>query len=407
MTSAPREPKVVVLDHTATEGGAEIALLRLSRRLRLDGVDVRVLLLGHGPLVARLERAGVPTTVHDLDSRVTEVSRHSAFRPSAVLSNALRTARSIPALVRRIKRMDVDLVVANSLKSALIVATVAPFAHRRWAWHLHDRLSPDYLPRATTLLLRLLATVGPRMIIANSQAVRSTLPRSARPRTRVAYPGIEMTDTEPATDVESALARSDRGTSPIIGMLGRVSPTKGQREFVRAAAIVARAYPSARFRIVGAPLFGEEEYADSVRGEAARLGLTTLQFAGWTDDPASELDGFDVFVHASPVPEPFGQVIVEAMLAGTPVVATRAGGVPEIVDPDATSDPTASFALTGYGALIAPGDPLALAQAVESCLADQALADERAASARRMARSRFDIATSAQIVRAAWRECLR
>lgn len=399
MAAGPRTLKVVVVGHTAAEGGAEIALLRLARRLRGDGLDVRVVLLGPGPLVARLEEAGVPTIVHDLDPRVTDVSRHAAFGLRAIGSNAVRTARAIPALAKRVRALDADLIVANTLKSALIVAVVAPLARKRWVWHLHDRLAPDYLPRMATALLRGLAAAGPRAIVANSHAVRSTLPKPARSKTRVAYPGAE---------IEPAVARARRGSRPVVGMLGRVSPTKGQLEFVRAASIVARTHPHARFRIVGTALFGEADYADSVRREVERLGLgSRVELAGWTDDPSGELAGLDVFVHASPVPEPFGQVIVEAMLAGTPVIATRAGGVPEIVDPDSTTDPSLPVAPTAYGILIAPGDPAALAQAVESCLSDRPTAQERAASAQRMARTRFDIAVTARAVQSAWRAALR
>ncbi len=399
MTGTPRPLRVLAVDHTAALGGAEIALTRLAGRLRVDGVDVRVLLLGHGPLEARLRETGVPTIVHDLDPRIAETSREDAFRPGSFFAGLLRSARAVPALARRVRRLGADVIVANSLKSALLVAAVAPLVRRRWVWHLHDRIAADYLPQAAVLLLRGLAVVGPAMIVANSLAVRSTLPRCAGSKTRVAYPGV---------DVGSPPRRRASGVAPIIGMLGRISPTKGQREFIEAAAIVTRTRPGVRFRIVGAALFGEGDYAEALRREASSLGVdATVEFAGWSDAPSAELAGFDVFVHASPVPEPFGQVIVEAMLAGTPVIATRAGGVPEIVDPDETSDPAAPVALTEFGVLVPPGDAVALSQAIEACFAEPDRAAERAANAQLMARSRFDIAASAEVVRSAWRDSIR
>ncbi len=399
MTGNPRPIRVLAVDHTAALGGAEIALTRLAGQLRMDGVDVRVLLLGHGPLEARLRDAGVPAIVHDLDPRIAATPREAAFRPGSFLVNFLRSARAVPALVRQVRQLGADLIVANSLKSALLVAVVAPLARRRWVWHLHDRIATDYLPRVAVLLLRSLAVVGPAMIIANSHAVRATLPRCTGSNTRVAYPGA---------DIGPPAQRRARDGGPVVGMLGRVSPTKGQREFIEAAAIVIRTQPRTRFRIVGAALFGEDDYADALRTDAASLGAeSVIEFAGWSDDPSAELAGFDVFVHASPVPEPFGQVILEAMLAGTPVIATRAGGVPEIVDPDETSDPLSSVALTEFGTLVTAGDAVALAQAIGSCLADPDRAAERAANAQRMVRSRFDIAVSAEVVRSAWREAFR
>ena len=78
-----------------------------------------------------------------------------------------------------------------------------------------------------------------------------------------------------------------------------------------------------------------EEYASLVEREVTRLGLNrqvTLEgFVGRPD--RGSLDELSVLVHASPVPEPFGQVVVEGMARGVPVVATRAGGIPEILEP--------------------------------------------------------------------------
>jgi glycosyltransferase involved in cell wall biosynthesis len=79
-------------------------------------------------------------------------------------------------------------------------------------------------------------------------------------------------------------------------------------------------------------LFGEEEYEEQIRAQAVQLGLEdVLEWTGFRSDIDPLLHQMEVFVHASTTGEPFGQVIVEAMLAGKPVVATNGGGVPEIV----------------------------------------------------------------------------
>src|SRR4029450_10847232 len=89
-----------------------------------------------------------------------------------------------------------------------------------------------------------------------------------------------------------------------------------------------------RFRLIGAPLFGHEGYEARVRAEAEMLGLgDAVEFAGFVEDPCAAIDALTVCVHASATPEPFGQVVVEAMARGVPVVATCGGGVSEIVEP--------------------------------------------------------------------------
>jgi glycosyltransferase involved in cell wall biosynthesis len=116
-------------------------------------------------------------------------------------------------------------------------------------------------------------------------------------------------------------------------MVGRIAPWKGQDVFIRA---FAKAFPDGpeRALIVGSPLFGREDmqYADGLHRLAADLGIADrVEFPGFQEDVAGSLQEMDVAVHASIVPEPFGQVVVEAMAAGLPVVAVDGGGPAEIV----------------------------------------------------------------------------
>lgn len=377
--------RVVVLDHTAKEGGAELALLRLAQRLRDDGdPEVVTILFSDGPLRGRLRGAGVPTVVVTLDEEVATTSR-DALGARAALSSGIAAATFVPRLVRGIRGSRSDLVVANSLKSAVFAAVAAPLAGRRWVWHLHDRLSADYLPRGALTAMRLLAVWGPRRIVVNSQATFDTLPARARAKSSVAYPGLADAAFETV---------AHRPAAPVVGIVGRISPTKGQREFLEAAALVAARHPSARFRIIGDALFGEDAYAAALEGLARDGGIgDRVEFTGWVDDPIARMAELSLIVHASPVPEPFGQVVAEAMALGVPVVATAAGGVPEILAGDGTSG--------DLGLLVPPGDVDALAEAIDRTLTDPADAEARARRAR-LAAERFRIEATANVVRAVW-----
>ena len=123
----------------------------------------------------------------------------------------------------------------------------------------------------------------------------------------------------------------------LVGMFGRLSPWKGQDVFLLALVEV----PDAQGVVVGGALSGDQAYLRELLALAESLGIAhRVSFVGHVDDPVTLMAACDVVAHCSTAPEPWGRVIVEAMLAGTPVVASNAGGVPEFVLPDETGQLT-------------------------------------------------------------------
>ncbi|MGM7424557.1 glycosyltransferase [Cellulosimicrobium sp. CpK407] len=389
--TAPGGPplRVLVLDHTAELGGAELALVRTCAALGPE-VDVRVLLFADGPLRARLEEIGVRVDVVALAPSVATADRERAGRLSpSTLTGALRTLPFLWRLVRRVRALRPDVVHTTSLKADLLGIVPAALARRPLVWHVHDRIAPDYLPGPLVRVVRGLARRVPAAVVANSRATAETLPVV----TAVAYPGFAP---EQVVGAERALAARSGAPEPVVVMVGRLSPTKGQLEVVRALRTVVDAVPTARLRVVGEPAFGAEDYAALVRAEVTRLGLDDhVDLVGFVPDPRAELDRAAVCVHASPVPEPFGQVVVEAMVRGVPLVATRAGGVEEILDdPEEGRDP--------LGLLVPPGDAEAIAAALLDVLHDPAAARERALRARASALRRFPVGRTARVLTDVW-----
>lgn len=386
---APVPVRVVVLDHTAALGGAELSLLRLLDVAPPD-IVAHVLLFASGRLSDALSERHVTTTVLPLTRRINETDRHSAgashlqmvTQAVAVLPHVLRVARTL-------RRLNPDIVYTTSLKADLIGGLAAVLAGKPLVWHIHDRISPDYLPGPLVALLRSLASHLPRRVIVNSQATADTLPGVAAV---IAYPGFSRDQVGPRPGERTP------PNPPAVGLIGRISPTKGQREFVRAAAIVHDTIPEARFRIIGSAMFDQAPYEREVRDECARLGMEEfIEFTGFVDDPAAQLDALTVCVHASPTPEPFGQVIVEAMIRGVPVVATSGGGVDEIVAPDDD--------LLGW--LARPSDPDSLASAIIEALTQPEEARRRAELAWEAAIRRFPVEETARVVSEVWRSVAR
>lgn len=385
--------RVVVLDHTAELGGAELALLRTCAALDPVRVSVTVVLFADGPLAGRLRATGVAVRVLPLDPRIAATDRATAGRSVAGAVRAVAaTLPFVVRLVRLLRVLDPDVVHTTSLKADLIGLPAAALARRPLVWHVHDRIADDYLPGPVARVVRAAARRGPRHVVVNSRATARTLLPLPRGWT-LAYPGLapeQIADDPVGRPVPPA---------PVVGLVGRISPTKGQREFVEACALLADRYPGARFRIIGAALFAEAGYADGVRALIAARGLADrVELPGWLADPVAAVDALTVLVHASPVPEPFGQVVVEGMARGVPVVATAGGGVDEIA---VAADGTERCLL------VPPGDVPALAEAVARVLDRPEEAAARAERAWRDVRQDYPIAATAETLTGVWRRVAR
>lgn len=396
----PGTRTVLILSHTAQLGGAELALVRLFGALDPARFRVRILLFADGPLRDRLRAAGAEVAVLPLAPAVAEADRRE-LRGPGVLRSAFVSARFTLRLTRAIRHSGAELVVANTLKTAVFASCASPLSGRRWVWHLHDRLADDYLSPRTARLLRTLARRGPRAVVANSRATLETLRGLPGGRAHVAYPGLEPSSPVAAHGLQE--------NPPRIGILGRISPTKGQREFLTAAHDALPELGDVRLRIIGTALFNERAYQESLPRLAADLGIADrVEFSGWADDPAAELRRLALLVHASPVPEPFGQVVAEAMSAGVPVIASDAGGVSEILSDDSGSTELApGVRRTAYGVLTRPGDTRALADALRWVAAHPKDVATMASAARTRAASRFTIEQTATTVQEAWSQAIK
>ena len=160
--------------------------------------------------------------------------------------------------------------------------------------------------------------------------------------------------------------------APVVGNVAALVPHKGQKHFVEAAAIALRQLPDARFVIAG-----EGELRPSLERQIKDHHLEKHVFlAGFRPDVLSVHKAFDVFVMSS-VSEGLGTSLLDAMACGKPVVATRVGGIPEVVVDGET------------GFLVPPRDHEAMARAIVTLLEDEALRRRMGAAGLARARSRF------------------
>ena len=380
-----RPLRVVYLDHCAKLSGGEIALARMLPALRPE-VEPLVILGEDGPLVARLESLGIGVEILPLDPAVREVRKDAVDSRGASLASAASVAPYVLGLTRTLRLLGPDLVHTNSLKAALYGGVAGRLARVPVVWHIRDRIAPDYLPPAAVGLVRAASRLLPTAVVANSRCTLATLPASRR---------SAVVDNSVVNDALPAIRRvqPNRGRTVMIGVVGRLAPWKGQHVFLAAFATALRG-TTARARIVGAAMFGEGDYAASLRRQAEELGIAgQVEFRGFQEDVFAELAELDVLVHCSTSPEPFGQVIIEGMAAGLAVIAAAEGGPAEIV------------AHGVDGLLVPPRRPDLLADALSRLVGDPSLRRSLGAEAL-LSSARFNPETTAKQVLSVYRRVL-
>lgn len=285
--------------------------------------------------------------------------------------NALRQYR---ALARVIKQQRIELVHCHDFYSNLFGSLAARLAGRKKL--ITCRRNMGVMFTLTQRLGQRLAYALSAAIIANSDAAKQIMvTREHVPPGKIhcIYNGIDtdyFSPREPSAELAESLGFPN-GT-PVVGIVGRLHPDKGQDMFIRAAARIHEARPDVRFLIVG-----EGPARSEFQGLARDLGMAeAIVFAGDREDVPDLLALMDVFVLTS-LAESLPNAVLEAMACERPVVATNVGGVPELVTEGET------------GWLVPAGDPEIIAERVLRVIGDGELASKMGAVARQRVLDEF------------------
>jgi glycosyltransferase involved in cell wall biosynthesis len=316
---------VLYLDHCARDSGAELALCRTAGALRRY---TPVVVLGEdGPLVGRLARAGVATQVLPLPSRTRNASRQRVGALTAVLPRAVDVLRYAWRLRATVLEHDACIIHTNSMKAHVYGAVAAVLARRPMVAHVRDRVSTDFMSAAGVRLIRGVLVLFPSAVVANSRATAMTVPA----RTLRRCPVLVL--PSPVDQPTMSARQRPAAEGLVYGIVGRITPWKGQDLVLRAFAAAFPGEDSAhRLLVVGAPQFGEEDYLDELRALVGELGLGgRVEFTGHVQDVYEQMARMQVLVHGSVIPEPFGQVVVQGMAVGLAVIAAGEGGPAETI----------------------------------------------------------------------------
>ncbi|AFJ89036.1 glycosyltransferase [Burkholderia vietnamiensis] len=369
-----RGPATLVLDQSGVLGGAELSLLEIMKHMR---ANADVLLFDDGPFRAALDEIGARVDV--LDQGALAGVRKQGGVSAGALKQLVALVRNV---ARRARRAEV--IYANTQRAMVVAALAGRLARKPVVWHLRDIVSGDHFGGKQLKAIKYCARFGITRVIANSdasaQAFRA-LTGFTPQHVDVVFNGISAGPFDALENVSQAALRARFGLPEhawLVGSFSRLAHWKGQHLLLEAAT----RHPDMHVVLVGAPLFGEDEYAAQLHETVARHRMgDRVHFLGFQRDVAACMKAVDMVAHTSITPEPFGRVIVEGMLARRPVVAARAGGVVEIIEDGEN------------GLLCEPGNAAALADALGRLKHDGALRERLVASGRATAVRRFGTET--------------
>lgn len=304
-------------------------------------------------LLAESERAGVEQLVLNPFANVKESPLRAACLEAAggarFAAMPCSSLRGVPALRRRLRNQledfGPDLVHAHLFHAEVLVASLASHLSASTLLTHHHGDHNVAEGRRTRAVADRWAGRRFHAVVAISDAVRRFLTE------RFGYPDELVKVIRNGWSGQPLPPSAPDPSSPVIVCVARLREQKGHDSLLRAFASIVDRWPRARLRLIGdGPLML------SLLSDAKRMSIdNAVEFAGQTDDVWPELASASVFVLPSRY-EPLGIAVMEAMAAGTPVVATAVGGIPEVVG-DA-------------GLLVEPGNDTALADALVRAISD-------------------------------------
>ena len=306
-------------------GGSAKYLYELLSRLDKGRFESYVIYSGDGSYLQKIKTKGIPC--HQL-----KLSLASPRRPIisylylffwfifSAFPNAIR-------IFSFIKRNKIDLIYLNNELLTHFPSIIAgKFSGAKIVCHNHG------LRQLTFLEKRFVPFVD--LFICVSEASRAAIKDAIGGKPiKVVLNGLDIRDYDLNAIILAAEIQKIKQKNKIVGMVGRIVEWKGHENFVEAAARVLKLNKNVFFILVGDDLNQDKVFLNRLKNRISDLGIgNNFIFTGWKEDIRPYVFGFDVYVHPSIEPEPFGLTVIEAMALGKPVVASRLGALSEIIE---------------------------------------------------------------------------
>ena len=355
--------KTTIICGAGILSGKEMMALELGQGLRKAGHEVSYVtsLWGDGKFRSRLKELGFRFAC----MRIGFISATLTLECLRMTADQLLRVPGLWLDYRRFLRRETPDQIIHTNWHHLLVLWPFLNTHRDWFW-LHDVVpdKPQYRKVFRGLSRRM------RGFAPVSQAVKESLLRIGIPEEKIHVIHNGLTNPVP-----EKYAPRQVGNRVRFGIVGQVAPWKGHQDLLEAFSLVASKHPQSELHVFGD---GSLEFVTELKRQAAALGLRErLVWHGFVAERADIYSQIDICVVPSIFEEPFGLVAIEAAFFGLPVIASRIGGLPEIVQDSVT------------GFLVEPGHPAELAVRLDTLLGDAEMRRRMGAAAAQHTRAHF------------------
>lgn len=357
--------RVLLLSNTPKIGGGNRSLMVLAQGLREHGVEVSIACLEPGDMVQLTHDSG-------FECHVIPFQQPSHGAP-------LQTWRGMSQWCALMRKLQIDIVHGNDLSSSRSASLAARWLGLPLVCHVR------YPPDEAYVIWLAKRLPKPAVCIFNSHALKAEVgpffdrycPKS---RQAVVHNAVELGDFKPRPQHRN-------GAPARIGIIANLLPVKGHIDFLDMAKVLTDRKVEARYLIIGEDVLGNG-HGHVLREHVQKLGIESqVEFTGHVRDVPAMLQTLDIVVCSSHV-EPFGRCVLEAMACQVPVVGTRVGGIPEVIDEGKT------------GLLVPMKDPRALADAVQKLAGDPNLRQAMGEAGRKRSAELFGVKKHVQDIRA-------
>ncbi len=351
--------------------GAEQSLLSFLEKIDREKIKPIVLLPEDGPFSKKLKDIGIEVLIFPFLIKFGEP--HSIFKIPKIL-------RAIYGITKIIKRKRIDIVHSNSPRAGFLGGLSAKLSSVFSIIHVRD----IYLTPFSHPLKAFLLDIFSDIIVSVSEATRVSISEKRRAidvKVKVIYNGIDIKKVDALKFRNVREEMGLRKEEILIGSIGILHSVKGHDILLRAIPYIKNKFSFVKALIVGDCLREEEKgYKDELKKIVKILGIEeNVIFTGFREDIFDILNSIDILVLASKYPDPFPRILLEASAMRKPIVASRVGGIPEIIKNGIS------------GILFEPSDHFALSDIIISLLENRERAEQLARNARKMVEDNFSI----------------
>ncbi len=358
--------RILYIITKANWGGAQRYVYDLALASKEKGYEVIVAYGTKGELEERLREAGIPTVpIHSLARSIKLRAELSAFLE----------------LLQLLRTLKPDIVHINSSKAGVLGVLAARiigirkiiFTAHGWAFNEFRPVWQKYVLKLVYAFTSMLSSYTICVSHKVRKDIQSWCVLGSSKKLIVIHNGIRASSYTTRAEARAHLW-PEHADGIWLGMLSELHPTKRIEDTLEAVKILIRSYPDIKLIVLG-----EGEQRSYLEEKIKKLELEeVVRLAGFIKEAPKYLTAFNIFIHTSRS-EALGYAIIEAGFAGLPVVATRVGGIPEIIKNGVT------------GELVAPLVPKELAKSVERYLKNPEAAEKIGLHLQKDVQERFSL----------------